>query len=822
LGVVFAQDLKSIVIYVDGSRKTEAKGEIDTAKYDNMIFDYGSIGMGFVSKEATTSLGAFNGGMAWQYWFDYPLCQDEIRKDVRIEHCNSAVYPILADYGWKLPCGITAPPPPPPPPPPPAPKPPPLPMAVAMSTDYTDLGCWNDTGDRHLKGSNQGRPHDTKSCGAKAKTLGHKYFSVQDGNECYTGNDKYDKFGKAMGDCPPGGGPWKAHTWEIPGMPTAKAPAKPKALPIKPAAPVKAAPKPPAAPGCVGNEAKDVKGGPPGNNKGLIVIKEASYGKNCNAALKGNRTCLFKQLTTGKKKFEYKYNYTATGGDPAGGCGKTLEIIYNCLQSGGADKKFTAPAEAGFDANVVLNCDSAPASKSCENYMFAHGYDFAGGGTEAKGTKNNPAKLMAACSAKKDCVGIQSDGWMKTSISVMLDNPNPDFLKSPVGGTYLKKSTFDSWTGNKDKFQWKEVSCSGGSAPAAAAPAAPVKAAAPPAQKCAPPMGNPPAKVLGWTYKGCFKDCHQGRGLPNRLDNVNSIEACVKQAQAKGFNTSGSQYFGECWAGNNTDWNKMGDAGCCEPLGGGCTQHIYTSGGAAAAPKQPVVQRPASLPTPSSPPQGASTGCEGDAATLRCPSGVMTGIKYKYGKWNPGTCPGPNSGTSEKKFDEKVVTPGECVGKSSCNISLGNNWGDPWGGTRKEWVATPVCKAGAAPAAAAAGKPAGGAGGGGAGKPAGGAGGGAAGKPAGGAGGGGGNPGKSLGCWQDAPNRMFTGSNQGRPHTPASCAAKARSLGHKYAAVQDGNECYTGTDKDKWQRYGKAPYECPPTGGGWKAHVYQV
>ena len=95
--------------------------------------------------------------------------------------------------------------------------------------------------------------------------------------------------------------------------------------------------------------------------------------------------------------------------------------------------------------------------------------------------------------------------------------------------------------------------------------------------QCKAPFANPPQEVAGWKYKGCWRDCHQGRGLPNRLPNVNSIEQCIAQAKARGYNTAGNQYFGECWAGNNTDWNKMGDAGCCEPLGGGCTQQIYSS-----------------------------------------------------------------------------------------------------------------------------------------------------------------------------------------------------------------------------------------------------
>jgi hypothetical protein len=86
---------------------------------------------------------------------------------------------------------------------------------ASASAASTDLGCWKDANDRHLKGSNQGRPHTKDSCGAKAKALGHKFFSVQDGNECYTGNEDYKRHGKAEGDCPPGGGGWKAHTWQI-------------------------------------------------------------------------------------------------------------------------------------------------------------------------------------------------------------------------------------------------------------------------------------------------------------------------------------------------------------------------------------------------------------------------------------------------------------------------------------------------------------------------------------------------------------------------------------------------------------------------------
>jgi len=61
-----------------------------------------------------------------------------------------------------------------------------------------------------------------------------------------------------------------------------------------------------------------------------INIVEASYGKNCNQLLKGNRTELFKTLANGKGSLQYQYDYAKTGGDPAGGCAKSLEIVYYC------------------------------------------------------------------------------------------------------------------------------------------------------------------------------------------------------------------------------------------------------------------------------------------------------------------------------------------------------------------------------------------------------------------------------------------------------------------------------------------------------------
>ena len=83
------------------------------------------------------------------------------------------------------------------------------------STQYPiDLGCWKDAPDRVLKGPYGGWGNTPEMCKNLAERTGQKYYSVQAGSECYTGNSGYDRVGRASGDCPPGGHGWIAHTWQ--------------------------------------------------------------------------------------------------------------------------------------------------------------------------------------------------------------------------------------------------------------------------------------------------------------------------------------------------------------------------------------------------------------------------------------------------------------------------------------------------------------------------------------------------------------------------------------------------------------------------------
>jgi hypothetical protein len=83
-----------------------------------------------------------------------------------------------------------------------------------LPSPYTDLGCWGDSWDRALNSPSM-RGNTVDSCYNVAKKQNMKYFSVQDGNECYIGNSGYDKYGKRDGSCPPTGGAWLAHVYQV-------------------------------------------------------------------------------------------------------------------------------------------------------------------------------------------------------------------------------------------------------------------------------------------------------------------------------------------------------------------------------------------------------------------------------------------------------------------------------------------------------------------------------------------------------------------------------------------------------------------------------
>ena len=63
----------------------------------------------------------------------------------------------------------------------------------------------------------------------------------------------------------------------------------------------------------------------------------------------------------GKPSIQYKFDYTQTGGDPAGGCGKTLEVKFHCGDNN--IQTLVVPPEAGYNGAVNIDCSKADDSK---------------------------------------------------------------------------------------------------------------------------------------------------------------------------------------------------------------------------------------------------------------------------------------------------------------------------------------------------------------------------------------------------------------------------------------------------------------------------
>jgi hypothetical protein len=69
-------------------------------------------------------------------------------------------------------------------------------------------------------------------------------------------------------------------------------------------------------------------------------------------------------------------------------------------------------------------------------------------------------------------------------------------------------------------------------------------------------------KLGGPTYLGCWVDSGN-RALPVQGANVNSVADCAAQALQRGYSTFGLQYYGQCFMGNNKDWDRYVFFSCC-------------------------------------------------------------------------------------------------------------------------------------------------------------------------------------------------------------------------------------------------------------------
>ena len=90
-----------------------------------------------------------------------------------------------------------------------------------------------------------------------------------------------------------------------------------------------------------------------------------------------------------------------------------------------------------------------------------------------------------------------------------------------------------------------------------------------------PPL--PPTPPTPYDYQGCWGDTGD-RAISNYSGQVSNADECYNIAKNNGSTVFGLQYYGQCFTGNNKDYNRFGkrdDAGC-GPLGTGWTNQVYT------------------------------------------------------------------------------------------------------------------------------------------------------------------------------------------------------------------------------------------------------
>lgn len=139
------------------------------------------------------------------------------------------------------------------------------------------------------------------------------------------------------------------------------------------------------------------------------------------------------------------------------------------------------------------------------------------------------------------------------------------------------------------------------------------------AQSPSPPPG----------YQGCYTDlAAPKRGLPRELMTSGAtVTSCIAAAKAAGFSYAGTQYFGECWAGNTLGITKSADSNCNAPCTADSTQ---TCGGTwfnsiyATIPPPPPGNCPAGQFVISVTPFACAPGIAGPAGAAGAPGSAGT------------------------------------------------------------------------------------------------------------------------------------------------------------------------------------------------------
>ena len=93
IGVVFTDCMTNCKLYINGLNIAEKNNDrITEGFYTDRIYDYAAIGHGYSAWSDNTSPMPFNGGIAWQHWYDYPLTDNDVVSDMNNTNKGIDIY----------------------------------------------------------------------------------------------------------------------------------------------------------------------------------------------------------------------------------------------------------------------------------------------------------------------------------------------------------------------------------------------------------------------------------------------------------------------------------------------------------------------------------------------------------------------------------------------------------------------------------------------------------------------------------------------------------------------------------------------------------
>ncbi|KAI8811222.1 WSC-domain-containing protein [Cladochytrium replicatum] len=312
-----------------------------------------------------------------------------------------------------------------------------------------------------------------------------------------------------------------------------------------------------------------------------------------------------------------------------------------------------------------------------------------------------------------------------------------------------------------------------------------------PAEACAPTN----TRTLSWAYQGCYMDNVNGRALPNGANGKFTPATCNTFCQSQGFLYAGTEYYGQCYCGNQITTSKRPESECNTPCdnnkslmcGGPDRLTLFKLTASGSSNSNPVTPPPSSNSLPS---DVTYLGCYTDSRSARAlPSGYVDSNPQSPAKCY-AHCASLGFSFSGVEFGGECycfnsIANSHAVASSGCTMACAGNPSLICGGRDRINV---YAKLPAAPSGF-----------------------------------------RNLGCFVDSSSRLLSTLTMATGATGTSCTAACKAKGAKYAGLQNAKECWCGNTKPSTGALAKIS-DCSmmctantkeACGGAWRLTVFE-